>query len=246
MLVLLALPHVIGAQLALPAKGSRVVSVSLFGKEPKFIRYLASIEHSVHELFGDDWEFRVYTNVPWRTLRTAGLTGNRTRIMRAPADVPNPRAWRFMPGIDPTVSVFLSRDTDNELIARDRDAVFDWLNNSTRDCHVMRDHPKHGTEIMGGMWGFRNAGPYRKHFEHLIYDPHNKRKQDDQRALSRHLWPHVKCLAHDAYLCGRYKDAEWRPFPTQRDAEGHFIGGAWTINISCPVHCRKHPDWTYC
>ena len=220
---------------------TNVISVSLYGNSPRDTHeHLARVEASVYRLFGDNWEFRIYTD---HVDGVRNITKS-ARIIRAPTNIPNPMAWRFLPALDPTVSVFLSRDTDNELIARDRDAVFDWLYNSTRDCHVMRDHPLHVTTMLGGMWGFRNAGPYREHFKALIYDPHSH-KGADQYALTRHLWPHVKCLAHDSYLCGRYRDAEWRPFPTRRDAEGHVVG-AWTLKRPCPMKCRKHPEWIYC
>jgi hypothetical protein len=33
-------------------------------------------------------------------------------------------------------------------------AVEDWLNSSL-PFHAMRDHPAHGTAILGGMWGAR-------------------------------------------------------------------------------------------
>ncbi len=38
--------------------------------------------------------------------------------------------------------------------SREVAAVSDWLN-STLPFHVMRDHPDHGAEILGGMWGAR-------------------------------------------------------------------------------------------
>jgi hypothetical protein len=33
-------------------------------------------------------------------------------------------------------------------------AVNEWLNSSL-PFHIMRDHPDHGTYILGGMWGAR-------------------------------------------------------------------------------------------
>ena len=38
------------------------------------------------------------------------------------------------------------------VLQREKDAVNAWLV-SNRTFHVMRDHPDHGTEILGGMWG---------------------------------------------------------------------------------------------
>ena len=34
----------------------------------------------------------------------------------------------------------------------EQEAVEEWLN-SNKKFHIMRDHPDHGTEILGGTWG---------------------------------------------------------------------------------------------
>ena len=62
--------------------------------------------------------------------------------------------WRFLPLVDPQVSVMVSRDLDSRLTAREQAAVEEWLNTGLA-FHVMRDNPQHGTEILGGMWGAR-------------------------------------------------------------------------------------------
>ena len=62
--------------------------------------------------------------------------------------------WRFLPVLDPTVDMMVSRDLDSRLTIREQTAVEDWLNTGLA-FHVMRDNPHHGTEILGGMWGAR-------------------------------------------------------------------------------------------
>ena len=62
--------------------------------------------------------------------------------------------WRFLPVLDPTVDLMVSRDLDSRLTTREQTAVEDWLNTGLA-FHVMRDNPQHGTEILGGMWGAR-------------------------------------------------------------------------------------------
>ena len=62
--------------------------------------------------------------------------------------------WRFLPVLDPTVDLMVSRDLDSRLTTREQTAVEDWLNTGLA-FHVMRDNPHHGTEILGGMWGAR-------------------------------------------------------------------------------------------
>ena len=60
--------------------------------------------------------------------------------------------WRFIPVLDPSVSVMVSRDLDSRITYREQAAVEEWLESGLA-FHVMRDNPHHDTEILGGMWG---------------------------------------------------------------------------------------------
>ena len=62
--------------------------------------------------------------------------------------------WRFIPVLDPSVSVMVSRDLDSRLTSREQAAVEEWLESGLA-FHVMRDNPYHDVEIPGGMWGAR-------------------------------------------------------------------------------------------
>ena len=64
-------------------------------------------------------------------------------------------------------------------------------------------------------------------------------------------------LAHDSYLCKKYKDSETRAFPTKRiQGVGNFVGSvietggtiSFTEAYECPKECRPpdHQDWIYC
>ena len=61
---------------------------------------------------------------------------------------------RYLPLLDPSVDVMVSRDLDSRPTTREQAAVEEWLNTGLA-FHVMRDNPQHGTEILGGMWGAR-------------------------------------------------------------------------------------------
>ena len=50
------------------------------------------------------------------------------------------------------MEVFLSRDLDSRLNAREAAAVAEFLQ-SGAGVHIMRDHPAHAAVMMGGMWG---------------------------------------------------------------------------------------------
>lgn len=62
-----------------------------------------------------------------------------------------PMTWRFLPLMDATVDRLLSRDSDSIILAREVDAVHQWMTESNATFHVMRDHKDHCyPEILGG------------------------------------------------------------------------------------------------
>ena len=65
-----------------------------------------------------------------------------------------PMMWRFEAIDDPDVEIMMSRDTDTRFLPREKLAVDEWLE-SGKTFHIMRDHPHHYYEILGGMFGTR-------------------------------------------------------------------------------------------
>lgn len=62
---------------------------------------------------------------------------------------------RFYPVENPNNNIYMSRDTDCRLSKRELFCIEDWLQ-SKKTLHIIRDHPYHTTEILGGLWGFQN------------------------------------------------------------------------------------------
>jgi len=167
--------------------------------------------------------------------------------------------WRFLPMLDPSVDIMVSRDLDSRITKREVAAVNEWLE-SDLSFHVMRDNPHHGTEILGGMWGARMDNGKRKQFreimEELVEAAKAKqwRKGFDQTMLTKYIWPSVKSLSlvHDSYLCKTYHSENWKPFPTKRyeGSEYNFVGaaGPMILKRECPKECRPkdHQDWNFC
>ncbi len=52
------------------------------------------------------------------------------------------------------MDAYVSRDLDSRFSEREEAAVKEWLE-SDRDFHFMRDHPFHGTTILGSGWGVK-------------------------------------------------------------------------------------------
>ena len=66
--------------------------------------------------------------------------------------------WRFFPSLDPQVDMMVSRDLDSLISGREAAAVEEWLE-SDKQVHVMRDHPAHGTVMLGGTFIALNDEP---------------------------------------------------------------------------------------
>ena len=164
------------------------------------------------------WVCRFYcgTSVPAATLRAlADLPHVQVVAVPEPGDWRG-LFWRFGPAGEDDVEVMLSRDTDSRLGARERAAVDAWLA-SDRDFHVMRDHPLHGTSILGGLWGVR--GGCLRDIDALVATyPRRDAYDVDQRFLEEVVAPRVRdrWLEHDGYFAGE-------PFPTRR-AGREFVG----------------------
>ena len=162
------------------------------------------------------------------------------------------------------VCLVVSRDLDSALTLRERSAVDAWLT-SNKAFHVMRDHPKHRSPLMGGMWGFRPA--LNRSLSRVIFDKiHNRTLVEryvgraDQPFLTAHVWPEASSsiLEHDSFHCVDLFGNRTDPFPTQRPPAKTtecFIGchrpccGSRKMPFKpCPKQCRpkNHPDWLYC
>lgn len=127
--------------------------------------------------------------------------------------------WRFLPMMDPNVSVMIVRDIDSRINARDEAAVNAWLK-SDKILHVMRDHPHHHYKILGGMWGHK-CYIHRLPIEDMIYGFLKQRnfefkRMDDMTFLNNiydYYYDYGKkhmILEHDQFFNYPYSI----PFPT--------------------------------
>ncbi len=127
--------------------------------------------------------------------------------------------WRFYPASDADVEVMISRDTDSRLDLREKAAVDEWLAGS-KGFHIMRDHPYHATEILGGMWGTRVD--LLSDMRQMILD-YTKGDfwQVDQNFLKERVYPIIMnhVCVHDEFF-------EKKSFPTPRTPK-RFVGQAF-------------------
>ena len=215
----------------------KIISFSLWGDNP--IYNIGAIRNAqiAKEIF-PDWICRYYIgkSTPSETINKLKNENNTEIIIMEDDGDWTGMFWRFYPASEKDVGVMLSRDTDSRLTIREKIAVYEWLN-SNKDFHIIRDHPYHNIEILGGMWGVKN---------HLLKDMNslcdkfNKEDkwQTDQEFLKEIIYPLVEnnSFTHDEYF--NYCN-EKKKIPVKRENK-NFIGQAFDEN-DLPLH-PKHMD----
>tara|TARA_B100000287_G_scaffold86833_1_gene79456 strand:- start:63959 stop:64618 length:660 start_codon:yes stop_codon:yes gene_type:complete len=201
----------------------KVICFSLWGDSPKYtVGALKNIQLA-KEIF-PEWICRFYIgkSVPISIIENIVKFDNtEIIIMNEPGDWTG-MFWRFYAASDQNVYAMISRDTDSRLTYREKKAVDQWLA-SEKDFHIMRDHPHHATEILGGMWGVKNN--FLNNMKNLIQ---NYKKGDfwqvDQNFLKEIIYPIVKdnSCVHDEFF-------ERKPFPIARE-NYEFVGQIFDEN----------------
>jgi hypothetical protein len=207
----------------------KIIAFSLWGYDPKYC--VGAIKNAeLAERIYPDWICRYYygSNTDQTTINTLSKYSNVELVPMNEQGNWIGMFWRFMAA--DSDDIVISRDTDSRLSLREKSAVDEWLN-SKYDFHIMRDHPYHGTEILGGMWGARNGilkGITKKIQD---YDKGNF-WQVDQNFLREKIYLIVKdsSCVHDEYFEKKY-------FPTKRNCK-EFVGKAFNSDDTefCPEH----------
>lgn len=201
----------------------KVVSFSLWGDNLKYTIGAIKNCELVNSVY-PGWVSRFYigTSTPLEIVRKLEKLGAQVVMMKEPGDWRG-MFWRFEAASDPNVDVMLSRDCDSRVNFREAAAVNEWLL-SDKQFHIMRDHPWHGTPILGGMWGVKY--PFLKNINELM-SKYEKGDfwQVDQNFLKL-LYPHIKeyCFVHDEFF-------EKKPWPTPRVGL-EFVGQVFDENDS--------------
>jgi hypothetical protein len=134
--------------------------------------------------------------------------------------------WRWFPIGDSFVDYFMSRDSDTSFIAREYEAVKDWLARNTL-MHSMRDHPYHNVPMLGGLWGM--IPKLNRNFSNLLFrriltsDDTTKTsahtKGEDQTFLHFEFWPNFltdgNYTVHASFFCSDFGEKSL-PFPLKR------------------------------
>lgn len=204
----------------------KIISFCLWGDNPKYT--LGAIKNAnLTNIIYPGWISRFYCSksVPNIIIEELKSIKN-TQVVMTLND-----GWicmfdRFLPASESDVEVMLSRDTDSRLNLREKSAVDEWMK-SYKSFHIMRDHPWHGTQILGGMWGVRY--PKLKKMKQMIGE-YTKGNfwQVDQNFLRDKVYPLIMndCMVHDEFFV--YNNHS-RQFPIKRLGQ-EFVGESFDEN----------------
>lgn len=212
----------------------KIISFSLWGTNP--IYNVGAIRNAelAKEIY-PEWICRYYygTSTLDPTIEKLKTFNNVEVIMMNEQGNWSGMFWRFYPASEDDVDVMISRDCDSRLSMREKVAVDEWLE-SDKGFHIMRDHPSHGTEILGGMWGSKKGVII--NMKELI-DEYGKGDfwQVDQNFLREKIYPIIRLdsIVHDEY---HNYNTNKKKFPNER-MNKEFVGDVFDENNI------RHPDY---
>lgn len=204
-----------------------VIAFSLWGDRPEYVSgAIVNAQIAPHLYVG--WTARFYcdTSVPADARAALAQYGAQVVLMDRPEHQRIRPMWRFLAADDPEVNVFVCRDADSRLNARELLAVTDWLRSGKR-FHVMRDHLYHMELILAGMWG-GTGGVLPGMADWLAQGAaYFDNRFGDQAFLGDLVWPLIRddVCVHDSAF--RFPDGIGRDFPPGYELPGliHVGGG---------------------
>jgi len=205
----------------------KLITFSLWGNDPKYCVGAIKNADLAKSIF-PEWKCRFYVgeSTDKKHVKKLRQLGSEVIEMEEEGDWCG-MFWRFYAACEDDVEMMISRDADSRLGSREKAAVDEWVK-SDKGFHIMRDHPWHGTSILGGMWGMKNGTI--PHFKKMLDE---REKQDmydtDQAFLREEVYPIIEknVMVHDEFF-------EQQPFPTER--EGYQFVGQVFESDDTPVY----------
>ena len=133
---------------------SRYISYSLWGDNKVYTYGMVENVLLARELY-PGWTIRVHYNntVPGHIIKW--LSNHDVQLVKhSNTNKALNSMWRFEDLFLPD-SIVIVRDSDSRLSQREKRMVEEWLA-STKDFHIIRDHPGHTVPILAGAFGVRN------------------------------------------------------------------------------------------
>lgn len=186
------------------AKEKRLISIAVWGSDPVYVRGAIENVYWFRRCY-PGWKMRFYVadNVPAAAVDELRSQGDDVEAVVHPFDERIKRLRRLEAGKDESYDRVVFRDADGRASVRESDAVAEWIE-SGLPFHIMRDHPKHTSPIMGGICGAKTAFLREIGFPSMFDEwkaavvasgaPSNRYSRfpnSDQSFLSMRMWPLV-------------------------------------------------------
>lgn len=169
--------------------GKRLVSLSLYGKDPKYLQGIIENAKLMPKIY-PGWVMRVYCDNDVFVQRLWEL-GCETVFMGY-SNEHSGMLWRFLPIWEVGIERVVFRDADSRINWREAEAVKAWIA-SDLDAHVMQDHPHHGClPIFGGMWGVKGGVIPNMILQWARWMSGLARRVEDMQVLRTSVWPHIQ------------------------------------------------------
>lgn len=193
-------PARVGTQGLTPLEGrKKVISFSLFGNSPRYLRGALQNALVGMEMY-PGWVLRFYVDdtVPKDFRDLLETFGCEICVQPSGQSLFQKLSWRFLVADDAAVGRFLVRDCDSVFIPREAHTVKQWVD-SGKSFHIIRDWQTHTDLILAGLWG-GIAGVLPGMGDMIASFIRTNSIQSltiDQRFLGQYVWPQIK---HDCFI----------------------------------------------
>jgi hypothetical protein len=203
----------------------KVITFSLWGNNKNYT--IGAIKNAKIALYMypefECWFYIHKETVPEEIINELRSLSNTNIILKSgDLNTCKPMMWRFEAIDNDDVEVMMSRDTDTRILLREKLAVYEWLK-SEKIFHIMRDHPHHNFEILGGMFGTRKIPQVSNWKEIMNTIIQNSEKAYDQWFLKEYIYEHIKSNALIHAIFNKYEE-NCIPFPIPYDNDFKFVG----------------------
>lgn len=226
--------------------GVKLISFSLFGTTNKYL-YGMEENAKLAKLHYPGWQVVVYhdNSVPIKNLKAIEQLG--VELINVTSCGLLAPMWRFLVA-DEDCERFIIRDSDSRIAGREAQAVQQWEEKGT-PLHVMRDHPHHCFDIMGGMWGGTTEMKkicFGSRSIRQAMSEYTGRRFSNWQAVQRSTWWMIdqqflanmiykfvekpkNITVHAANDAGK-RELFAESFPCERDDDKRFVGEIFDVN----------------
>jgi len=221
------------------SQNDKIVSVSLFGPKKKYLSGALRLADSLARNL-KSWTLVIYLgeSVPKEYERALVTNGATTIRVNEPENL-SAMSWRFRAANLGEPGWVIFRDADSIISRREASAIEQWVSSGLTG-HIIRDHPFHFTQILGGLWGLRPSSTqwFKDALENYDFSDHYG---SDQEFLASHVYPKIveNSLIHASFHLHE-TNGQLGTFEIGNARWGTFCGESVTSNIFVRTYARLH------